>query len=326
MRFGVRSLRTGMVRLSVVAGMVLISSPAFAGLVIVPTFTSNFNTNFGANAGAAQAAWIAAANVFESAFTDNIQINITVDAVAGTGTFGSSKSSFIFGQTWAQLQADALADAKTANDAIATGPGGSLSGADPTGGAEFWVTRSEAKALGIIPSDAANDGITTFGTGFNFTFSGPIAAGTYDFQGLAAHEISEVMGRIGLKGAIISGHANSQSMLDAFSYTGAGTRALGLAPSGSVGSFSINGGTTLLKLYNDAASNGLDTRDWAGGTNDSFNQFSSSDVVNGVSSVDLQELDVIGYDLAAPEPSTLMLLGSALVVAGLIRRRGIGRS
>jgi len=310
-----------MVRLSVVAGMVLISSPAFAGFVINPTFTANFNTNFGANAAAAQASWIAAANIFTSAFTDNITVNVTVDATAGTTPFGQS-NTFLVTSSWAALQAAVVADAKSNNDFTAIGPGGSIPLTDPTGGTGTWkVTRAEAKALGIIPSDGVTDGTTTFGAGNPFTFSGAIAAGTYDFQGVAAHEISEVLGRLGLGGV-----GNSYSLVDAFSFSGPGTRVLGNGGgSGLQGSFSINKGTNLLKLYNNQAANGLDYRDWAPGTNDAFNQFSGSSVVNPVSAVDLQELDVIGYDLAAPEPSTLILLGSALVVAGLIRRRDRSR-
>jgi hypothetical protein len=40
--------------------------------------------------------------------------------------------------------------------------------------------------------------------------------------------------------------------------------------------------------------------------------------------VELRALDVIGYDFVAPEPSTGLLLASALaVLAGLTRRRAI---
>ncbi len=37
----------------------------------------------------------------------------------------------------------------------------------------------------------------------------------------------------------------------------------------------MDNGVTLLKLFNDPTVNSLDSRDWAPGTNDSFNQFSS---------------------------------------------------
>jgi hypothetical protein len=306
---------------SAAAVALLLGAPAF-GMVITPTFTANFNANFGANAAAAQNAWIAAASEFTSNFSDNIHINITVDGVAGTGVFGQS-STFLNSTSYANLHNLVVADAKTPDDATAVGAGGSMTAADPTGGAgTWWVSRAEAKALGLIADDLSNDGTTTFGAGNPFTFSGPIAPGTYDFEGVAAHEISEVMGRLGISGGTIGSFANSYSLIDDFSYTGAGTRGLG---KGAGNNFSIDDGTTLLKLWNNALSNGLDSRDWAPGTNDSFNQFSNGGVVNPISGVDLRLMDVIGYDrilAEAPEPATGVLLVGALLVGGLIRRRG----
>jgi hypothetical protein len=292
--------------------------PAFGSLTFVPTFTANFNTNFGANAAAAQAAWIAAASAFSADFTDNIHINITVDAVAGTGVFGQS-NTFLVGGSFATIQNKLQGDAKTADDFTAIGASGSLFGSDPTAGAgNWWATTAQAKAIGLIADNLSTDGTTTFGAGNPFSFSGTPGLGSYDFQGVAAHEISEVMGRLGLSGGTIGSTANSYSIIDLFSYTGAGTRGL---TAGAGENFSINNGTTLLKLYNNALSNGLDTRDWAPGTNDSFNQFSNSGVVNPVSTVDLQELDVIGYDSAVPEPASFVLVGGGLVALGFVRRR-----
>jgi hypothetical protein len=284
-------------------------------MIITPTFTDNFNAAFGSNASAAQAAWIAAAGIFTTHFTDPIHINVTVDGVAGTSIFGESNTSFVQ-IAYADLLAKVVADATTQNDKIAIGPGGSMTQADPTNGTgAWWLTKPQAKALGVIPDDLTEDGTTTFGAGNLFTFSGPIAAGTYDFQGIAAHEISEVMGRLGMKGATIGSAPNSFSLLDNFSYTGPGTKSLQGGPGAY---FSIDNGATLLKLYNDFTANGLDSRDWAPGTNDSFNQFSAPGVVNPVSAVDLQELDVIGYDLgvqalAAPSP--------VFRVSGIVRPR-----
>ena len=170
-----------------------------------------------------------------------------------------------------------------------------MTAADPTGGTgTWWLTRSQAKALAQIPDDRSGDGTTTFGAGNPFTFSGAIAAGTYDFQGIAAHEISEVMGRLGLSGGTVGTTANSFSLIDNFSYTGPGAKGLRGGPGNN---FSIDNGTTLLKLWNDPTVNHLDSRDWAPGTNDAFNQFSDSGVVNPVTAVDLQLMDVIGYNL-----------------------------
>jgi hypothetical protein len=313
--------RWGILAVAVIA---LSNVPAFAGFVINPTFTAGFNANFGVNAAAAQSAWIAASNVFTSNFSDNIIVNITVDAVAGTGVFGQS-STFLNSFSYTTLRGAVVGDAKTPDDGIATGAGGSVSAADPVGGTHtWWVSRAEGKALGLIASDLLNDGTTTFGAGNPFTFSGAIAAGTYDFKGVAAHEISEVLGRLGISGGTIGNNPNSYSLIDLFSWRG-GTRRLTNGGAGNQGFFSIDGGTTQLKLYNDAAANGLDTRDWAPGTDDSFNQFSNSGVINPVSDVDFREMDVIGYDriiaVTAPEPSSIFLLLSGLAAGGFLRRR-----
>ncbi len=143
-------------------------------MIITPTFTANFDTNFGVNATAAKAAWEAAAEVFTSHFSDNIHINITVDAVPGTKALGESFANFL-SIPYADLFARVSANARTQNDQIAIGPGGSMTAADPTNGAGTWcLTRPQAKALGFIPDDMSDDGGTTFGAGQPFTFSGAI--------------------------------------------------------------------------------------------------------------------------------------------------------
>ena len=265
-------------------------------LVITPTFTAGFDTNFGANAAAARAAWQAAADFFGANITNNIHVNITVDAVPGTGVFGQSNTSLL-SIPYATLRSLFAARATTQDDATALGPGGSMTAADPTNGTgTWWLTRAQAKALGQIPDDTSQDGTTRFGAGNPFTFSGSIAPNTFDFQGIAAHEISEVMGRLGISGGTIGTTVNSFSLIDNFSYTGPGTKGLQGGPGNQ---FSLDNGTTLLKLFNDPTVNHLDSRDWAPGTNDAFNQFSNGGVINPVSAVDLRLLDMLGYNVTA---------------------------
>jgi hypothetical protein len=282
---------------AVAAALILPGGLAVAQLVITPTFTANFTNNFGANANAARAAWIAAAAVLSSNFNDHIHVNITVDAVTGTSVFGQSSTS-LYSTSYANLRSLMVTDAKSGDDNTAIAANGSLTVADPTSGTgTWWVSKAQAKAIGLIGDDTSNDGTTTFGAGNPFTFSGSVASGTYDFKGVAAHEMSEVMGRLGISGGTIGSHTNSYSLIDLFSWTAANTRGLG---NGAGNNFSVNQGANLLKLWNNGQANGLDSRDWASGSNDSFNQFSGSGVVNPVSDVDLRLMDAIGYDRVFP--------------------------
>src|SRR6266481_2250651 len=107
-------------QIATLAGAVTLTGPAFGAMVITPTFTANFNANFGANAAAAQAAWISAANVFTANYNDPVHVNITVDAVAGTGVFGQS-STFLNSTTYANLLTRVVGDAKTTDDFIGIG-------------------------------------------------------------------------------------------------------------------------------------------------------------------------------------------------------------
>jgi hypothetical protein len=285
-------------------------------LVITPTFTAGFNDHFGSNAAAAQAAWRAAAQIFTANFTDNIHVNIKVDAVGDRSIFGHSNYSLPHSIPYANLRARMVADARSHNDSVALGAGGSLTAADPTNGhGQYLLTRAQAKALGLLPDDLLEDGVTTFGAGFPFTFSGPIAPGTFDFHGIAAHEISEVLGRVGFQGKL-NGTPNCFSLLDLFSYTAPGKRDM---VGGRGNHFSIDNGTTLLKSFTDVVANpGDDTRDWAPGSNDAFNDQSSGSVSNPVSLVDLLLMDVIGYDLV-PVPAKATPLASAGEGTGGIR-------
>jgi len=88
--------------------------------------------------------------------------------------------------------------------------------------------------------------------------------------------------------------------MDLMHYTGAGVRGLNKGPGRS---FSFDNGTTLLKAFNDEDANMGDNQDWADGTNDAFNAFGSDGVLNDFSAVDMQNMDVIGYNFmtgAAP--------------------------
>jgi hypothetical protein len=302
-----------------------VALPASAAITFNVTYAASFATDFGGNTAAAQAAILSVLNNYSADFTDPININITFAGNAGTSILGQSNSA-LDSFTYNQLYNAELADGTSANDTNAAGVGGSLggngtpnSGTDPTGGGAFWATTAQAKALQLIADDAVtSDGTITLGAGFNYSFNpGAVGGSQIDFQGVVAHEVSEIMGRIGLSGGTVGATPNSYTLLDVYALTGPGAH----APTFSAGDFfSIDNGTTLLLQFNQ--NGGGDSRDWQGATNDAFNAFSSLGVANPVSLTDLRELDVLGYDQSpAPEPGTLGMLGTGLLAIGFAAYR-----
>ena len=295
------------------------AAPAQA-LTINLQYDPSVATNFGGNTANLQAAMTYAAQRFQNLYNDPITLHMTIKALPGTGTLGSSSTSVLGTLNYADARTALLDDATTAND---TSANASLPLSDPSGGNNYAFSRAQAKALGLIASDNLNDGTVTFGAGWTYTFdpNHRAVSGAIDFIGVAEHEMSEVMGRIPLLGVNLFGSPN-YTPYDLFRFSSPGTRSMTNANNLY---FSIDNGVTNLKNFNNATVFGGDPQDWASGSNDAYNAFSSSGVMNDITAVDKIALDVIGYDLVPlPEPGSCTLLGIAagvLSVFGWRRRR-----
>jgi hypothetical protein len=162
----------------------------------------------------------------------------------------------------------------------------------------FFVASPEAKALGLVdPFSTAVDGYIGLGAGSALAFTGKIGAGQYDAVGVAAHEISEVMGRFGSEGSV----GGLYTPLDLFRYSGQNLP--DLTP--SAGYFSTNMGVTALNNYNDPTNpNGGDAGDWATNSapTDAYNAFGTPGVKMKVTATDLLEVAALGY---RPVPGAL---------------------
>jgi hypothetical protein len=249
-----------------------------------------------------QTAVLNAAHFIEANYTDPVTININVGygevggTTLGSNALGSSLTS-LASVSYSTLYNALKADATTASDATAVA---SLPTSAPVSGG-FAVTTAQAKALGLSSATGtATDGSVGFSSTSAFTYNDTngVASGTYDFNAVAVHELTEVMGRILLTGNTLGTTTNYYDPLDLFHYSAPGTRDFSAS---TPGYFSINSGTTSLQTFN--IQSGGDAGDWAGATIDAANAFAAAGVVEPVSNADLTAMDVIGWNRVSTAPT-----------------------
>jgi Ca2+-binding RTX toxin-like protein len=279
------------------------STPVTGGTTASPFV---INITYDSTVNSAPAGFITAVNAavqyLESQFTDAVTININVGygEVGGytldPGALGESLT-YLNSYSYTQVRAALIGDASSADDTSATA---TLPTTSPVSGT-YWVSTANAKALGLSGASANVDGYVGFATGnlFDYDSSNGIASNQYDFVGVFAHEVTEVMGRMLLVGGSIGSSSRGYYPLDLFHYSGSGVRDF---VGTQAGYFSPDGGVSNLNNFN--TNPGGDFGDWASSAgNDSFNAFGWPGVVNAVTSSDIREMDVIGWNLASGSSS-----------------------
>lgn len=230
-------------------------------------------TNLGSNETAFMNAMVNAAKYYESLFTTP-QVEI-VNIKVGWGEINGQ--SLPAGALGASETNGYLTNYSTVTSHLAA-DGFSFNASNEPTSAQFFISSAEAKSFGLIsPTSTAVDGYVGFGTlsgtGYSWNFASSATTGQgsatgaqqFDFQGVAQHEISEVMGRIEMEGHTTFNRQATYTPLDLFNFNSPGHLVLSGGDSANTpvsSYFSIDNGTTKLGNFNDGYQHG-DIVDWA---------------------------------------------------------------
>jgi hypothetical protein len=301
------------------------SSPASAATgtqAIAPTLVGHagglqFNLIWDSSVGAApvrvEHAMIAAAKYYSNHYSNDEVINIHV----GFGEIGgSSMSSNALGESesYGYMTNYNVVDSALQRDASSSSyqrsADATLTSANPTGAGQFFVTSADAKTLGLINgASTALDGYIGLSSAYPMDYytnfgGNHIGPNQYDAIGVAKHEISEVMGRVGSVGAVMG--ANVYTPLDLFRYAANGVHDLTPA----AGYFSVDHGATNLGVYNNPR-NGGDAADWTSSLiGDSYGDGYAGHRAP-VSPTDIIENAVLGYTMTPAALAATHTLGLA---------------
>jgi hypothetical protein len=281
-------------------------------MTIIATFSSSITSD--ANSAAIEAGILAAISQIESQFSDAIAVPITFDEGGGLG----SSTTGIFQVSYSTYRTALVADAKTANDATAVAQLPVQATSPVDGNINMWLTAANLDALGLAHGALASYGTITLNTSIMNLDRTTIDPTKYDLQGVAMHEIDEVLG-LGSGLNLPTTFPQLSRPQDLFRYSAPGVRSY--STSASTSYFSIDGGVTNLVDFNQTS--GADYGDWQSSPTVRVQDAFGTPGMIPTYGVEALNLDVIGYDLATdtPEPGTVLLAAAGFGLLGIKIRR-----
>ncbi|MEA2840509.1 MAG: serralysin [Methylobacteriaceae bacterium] len=236
----------------------------------------------------------AAANVLDATFTDNITINISVGygeingtpESSGGASAGPSRGVFdSYSQVRTWLAQNASPDVQSGVAAMPTGT-------SIQGQSQVIVWRAQQRLMGqAAASDSVLDGAAGFATNIS----------TNLLEGVALHELTHAMGRVPYSGS-------QPDMFDLYRFSSTGTYLFGNAqPTAAASYFSLDGGRTDLADYG-RTSDPSDFLNSSGRTpNDPFNEFYNASTVQGLSHIDILQMEALGFHTTPTSPGAVSI-------------------
>jgi len=301
--------------------------------------------------------------IFSDNMTVNIDINFASLGSGVLGSTFSSTEFMPYADFRADLAADSksVADAtamahlpggssfgllinRTADNP--NGSGSAIPYVDNDGGENnttIWMSTANAKAIGALAADdPGSDASIVFSSLFSWDFdpSNGIISGAFDFVGIAAHEIGHSLGFISgvdildinsppKNGPFSANQFTYVSPLDMyrFSSLSVANGAIDWTADTRTKYFSIDNGATDLGPFSNGVNfgDGRQASHWKDNLGlGIMDPTAASGEMLSITNLDIRAFDVIGYDLAVPEPATIIvwsLLGLVVAGCGVWRRK-----
>jgi serralysin len=270
----------------------VLSSSAQSGPTSALAMTTGgitINLLFDAAAMAAPASFRAgiqqAASILTATISDKITVNIKID-YSGTGGGAAAGPDNGLYESYSSVRTDLINGATPGDTTFNALP----SGSSVQGQTNVAVWNAQLKLFGLLGANntGTDDGSATFATDINPNL----------LVGVALHELTHAIGRVP--------YGTAPDIFDLFRFTSVGTRLFSGSSTAPAGYFSVDGGNTKLADYGKTSDPSDFLNSGVQGSNDPFNEFYNGSTVQGLSIVDKEQLDALGFHTASPVTTTVI--------------------